>query len=205
MRAAARAVALPQLVDGGTFGIGRGGCERVQFLQSYNKSWTLTAMSPSASVASHRTASRYYNEWTVTGPATAIYALHYSGTSGFRAAFLAGALVGVAYLGCVFGADAVLRRYARPAGRHRRRERLKPTSPSHTPRALIVGRAGFIRLQPAKQYFYGRSPPRLAGLSALTLARQCSLFPLLVTIRLQGNQLLAVARANSRGQGRGRS
>ena len=43
--AAAPAAPLP-LIQGGTFVIGRGGCENVDFLETYDKSWTLTAMSP---------------------------------------------------------------------------------------------------------------------------------------------------------------
>ena len=32
---------LPPLIEGGTFVIGRGGCENVDFLETYNESWTL--------------------------------------------------------------------------------------------------------------------------------------------------------------------
>jgi hypothetical protein len=108
----ASAAALPSLLEGGTFVVGRGGCERVVFRETYAKSWHLAAMSPGARVIRHRTASHYYNQWTVSGPATAVYALNYSGASSFLAASIAGALVGAAYLGCVFVADAVLRRAA---------------------------------------------------------------------------------------------
>jgi len=117
---AAPAAALPALLGGGTFVIGRGGCEQVVFLESYAKSWHLAAMSPGARVARHSPASHYYNQWTVSGPATAVYALNYSGASSFLAALIAGALLGAAYLGCVFAAGAVLHaprpRHA-PAGR----------------------------------------------------------------------------------------
>ena len=106
---ATSAAALPPLLQGGTFVVGRGGCERVVFRETYAKSWNLAAMSPGARVTRHRTASHYYNQWTVSGPATAVYALNYSGASSFRAASIAGALVGAVYLGCVFAADAALR------------------------------------------------------------------------------------------------
>lgn len=109
---AASAAALPSLLEGGTFVVGRGGCERVVFRETYAKAWNLAAVSPGARVARHRTASHYYNQWTVSGPPTAVYALNYSGASSFRAASIAGALVGAVYLGCVFVADAVLRRGA---------------------------------------------------------------------------------------------
>ena len=81
VRAAAPAAALPPLLEGGTFVIGRGGCERVEFRETYDKSWNLAAMSPGARVTRHRTADHFYNQWTVTGPAAAVYALHYSGAS----------------------------------------------------------------------------------------------------------------------------
>jgi hypothetical protein len=133
-RAAAPADALPPLVEGGAFVIGRGGCERVEFLETYEKSWTLTAMSPGARVTGHRTADHYYNQWTVRGPPTAVYTLHYSGESSFLKAFFAGALIGLAYLGSVFGAEAVLgrRRPGRPfasrptRGRHARQKPGRP-------------------------------------------------------------------------------
>lgn len=104
------AAALPALLEGGTFVVGRGGCERVVFRETYAKAWNLVAMSPGARVTRHSTASRYYNQWTVSGPATAVYALKYSGASRFLAASIAGALVGAAYLSGVFVADTVLRR-----------------------------------------------------------------------------------------------
>jgi hypothetical protein len=118
--AAPPAAALPPLLEGGSFVIGRGGCEQVEFRETYEKSWTLAAMSPGARVTGHRTANQFYNQWTVTGPAAAVYALHYSGASRFLVTFFAGALAGVAYLGCVFGADALLRRrhLSQYPGRH---------------------------------------------------------------------------------------
>ena len=112
----APAAALPALVEGGTFAIGRGGCERVGFLETYDTSWTLTAMSPGARVIGHRTADHYSNQWTVTGPAGAVYALRYSTTPSLLAASSAGALTGGVYLSSVFGAGAVLR--GRRLGRH---------------------------------------------------------------------------------------
>jgi hypothetical protein len=109
----APAAALPALVEGGTFVIGHDGCGHVEFLETYSKSWTLVPMSPGARVTSHSVADHFYNQWTVTGPATAVYALRYSGASSFLNAFVAGALIGVAYLGCVFGTDALVRRRGR--------------------------------------------------------------------------------------------
>lgn len=103
--AAAPAAALPPLLDGGTFVIGRGGCEHVKFLETYDRLWILAAVSPRARVTGHRTVDRYYNQWTVTGRPGAVYALHYSGASSVPAA--AGALTGIAYLCCVFAVGAV--------------------------------------------------------------------------------------------------
>jgi hypothetical protein len=108
--AAVSAAALPPLLEGGSFVIRRGGCERVELRETYAQSWTLAAVSPGARVTGHSIANGFYNQWTVRGPATAVYALHYSGESSFQAAALSGALVGLAYLGCVFVAEAVLRR-----------------------------------------------------------------------------------------------
>lgn len=115
-RAGAPASGLPPLLEGGTFVMRRGGCEQVEFRETFARSWTLAAVSPGARVTGHRAANHFYNQWTVRGPATAVYALRYSGASSFQAAALAGGLGGLAYLGCVFGAGVVLRR--RRLGRH---------------------------------------------------------------------------------------
>jgi hypothetical protein len=111
--AAAPAATVRTLVEGAKFVIGRGGCERVDFLETYNKSWTLSAMSPGARVTGHRTVNQYYNQWTVAGPPGAVYGLRYSTTPSLLTASSAGGLAGFAYLGSVFGADAVLRRRRR--------------------------------------------------------------------------------------------
>jgi hypothetical protein len=110
---ASPAAALPALLEGGTFVIKQDGCRRLEFLETYDKSWNLVPTSPGARVTSHTVADHFYNQWTVTGPATAVYALRYSGASSFLEAFVGGALIGVAYLGCVFGTDALLRRRGR--------------------------------------------------------------------------------------------
>ena len=116
---ASPAAALPALLRGGTFSIGHDGCQQVNFLETYDQSWTLVPTTPGARVVSHQVADHYYNQWTVAGPATAVYALRYSGASKFLTAFVAGALIGIAYLGCVFGAAAVLRRRGRIRGSRR--------------------------------------------------------------------------------------
>ena len=155
-RAATPAAALPPLVEGGTFVIGRSGCARVEFQETYDKSWTLTAMSPGARVTDHRIADRYYNEWTVTGPAGAVYALHFSTTPSLLAASSAGALIGGAYVGSIFSADALLRR--RRLGRH-----------VMVKRALVLGsyrrdgRVGRLRCLRASGSTRGRHSPQELG------------------------------------------
>jgi concanavalin A-like lectin/glucanase superfamily protein len=114
--AAAPAAALPPLLNGGTFVIRRGGCVRVEFLETYDKSWTLTPVSPGGRVTGHRTFNHYYNQWTVTGSPGAVYALRYSLTPSLLATSSAGALTGGAYLSSVFGVDVFL--YRRRLGRH---------------------------------------------------------------------------------------
>lgn len=108
--------ALPALLEGGNFVIGHDGCERVDFLETFDNSWTLVPMSPGALVTGHTVVDHTYNQWTVTGPATAVYALRYSAASSFVKALVAGVLIGVAYLACVFGVEVVLRRRARMRG-----------------------------------------------------------------------------------------
>ena len=100
----------PALAQGGTFVIGQEGCNRVDFLETYDGSWTLAPMSPGARVTGHSVASHFYNQWTVTGPATAVYALRYAGASTFHKAFIVGTLLGIAYVACIFAAEAVHRR-----------------------------------------------------------------------------------------------
>jgi hypothetical protein len=161
-RSAAGAAALPPLVEGGSFVIGRGGCERVEFLETYDKSWTLTAMSAGARVTAHRTANRFYNQWVITGPAPAVYALRFSITPSLLTASSAGTLIGGAYIGSVFGADAVLRR-RRLAGRH-----------AMAQRGFVLGsrrrdgRAGHLRRLRASGAARGRHSRQEPGCPALT-------------------------------------
>jgi hypothetical protein len=107
---ASTSAAHPALIQGGTFVIGQGGCNRVDFLETYDQSWTLAPMSPGAQVTGHGVANDFYNQWTVTGPATAVYALRYTGASTFHKAFIAGTLLGIAYVAGIFAAEAAHRR-----------------------------------------------------------------------------------------------